>query len=295
MPKALNPRLISCSLNAYGETGPRAPLPGFDPLLQAEGGMMAAQGAGLGGDGEPILITIPVNDVASAGVITASVIAALNARDRTGEGQEILTSLAAQSLLFQLGELVDYAGRPPNDPGGRDCIGVSAVHRFYACVDGWIGVACETPAEAAGLGRALGIDLPDDALAAPRDGDLARALEAALARRPREATLQALIAAGVPAAPVRRPAEALEDDWLAANRWLDGWEHPRLGPMISVRAFADFSRTPSGFSRPTPDLGEHTREVLADYGIAPERIAALIASGAVFEPRRAKAALTPAQ
>ncbi|HEX5264686.1 MAG TPA: CoA transferase, partial [Phenylobacterium sp.] len=108
--KTINPQIISCSINAYGERGPRAALPGFDPLLQAEGGMMAAQG----GEDDPILHTIAVNDVATAGVVTASIIAALNARERTGEGQEVLTSLMAQSLLFQLGETVTYAGRPAN-------------------------------------------------------------------------------------------------------------------------------------------------------------------------------------
>ncbi len=97
--REVNPRIISCSVNAYGDKGARAALPGFDPLLQAEGGMQAAQG----GEGDPILYTIAVNDVATASVVSMSVIAALNARERTGQGQEIITSLMAQSLLFQLG------------------------------------------------------------------------------------------------------------------------------------------------------------------------------------------------
>jgi hypothetical protein len=81
--KAINPRIISCSINAYGDKGPRVTLPGFDPLLQAEGGMMQAQG----GDDEPILHTIPVNDVATSAIVSCAVIAALNARERTGEGR----------------------------------------------------------------------------------------------------------------------------------------------------------------------------------------------------------------
>ena len=125
--KAINPRIISCSINAYGDRGDRMRLPGFDPLLQAEGGMMAAQG----GLDEPILHTIAVNDVATAAVVSFAVIAALNRREVTGEGQEVLTSLMAQSLTFQLGEMTTYEGRPPNDVGARDCIGVRALHRFY--------------------------------------------------------------------------------------------------------------------------------------------------------------------
>lgn len=276
--KGVNPRIISCSINAYGETGPRAALPGFDPLLQAEGGMMAAQG----GEGDPILHTIAVNDIATAATVAGSVIAALNARATTGEGQELLTSLMAQSLLFQLGELVDYPGRPPNDLGGVDCLGVSALHRYYACADGWIGLVAETAAEAVTVGRALGVDPGPDPLAEPRDGALARRIEAGIAARRRTEVLAALRAVGVAAAPVIRGAEALEDEHLALNRFVEAWSHPRLGLMITATGFASFSRTPAGFTRPTPDLAQHSAEVLAEYGVSADRISDLMTSGAVF-------------
>lgn len=276
--KAVNPRLISCSINAYGTKGPRAPLPGFDPLLQAEGGMMAGQG----GDGDPVLHTIAVNDVATASVVAMSVIAALNARERTGEGQEILTSLMAQSLLFQLGELVTFEGRPPNDAGSPDCLGVSATHRYYACADGWIGLVCSTLDEAERLGAALGVDMGEAPLAESRDGALAGRIAAALAGLARAAALDALLAAGVAAAPVLRGAEAYDDPWLAENGFLDDWRHGRLGSTRSSRAYADFSRTPSGFARPTPDIGQHSAEILRDWGVPESRIAALLSTGAVF-------------
>jgi len=276
--KAVNARIISCSINAYGEKGERAALPGFDPLLQAEGGMMAAQG----GEGDPILHTIAVNDVATAAVVSASVVAALNARDRTGEGQEVLTSLMAQSLLFQLGEMVTYAGRPENDLGGEDCLGTSALRRYYACEDGWIGLACTTSAQAESLGQALGAPMGDDPLTEPRDGALAARLEHALSAHPRAQVLDSLIAAGVPAAPVLRSAEVLTDPWLAENRFLQSWTHPRLGGVTSVRGYADFSRGGEAVWRPTPDLGLHSAAVLADFGVPPDRIGALMASGAVF-------------
>lgn len=276
--KAINPRIISCSINAYGDTGPWAALPGFDPLMQAEGGMMAAQG----GDDDPILYTIAVNDIATAAVVASSVVAALNARVRTGEGQEIVSSLLAQSLLYQLGEVVDYAGRPPNDKGSRDCLGLAALYRYYPCADGWIALACESETEARGVGHVLGLGLGAADLAEPRDRDLARRIEAALAGRARDATVDALLAAGVAAAPVRRFDEALQDPWLWENGHMAPWTHPRLGPAVSARTYSDFSRTPAGFTLPTPDLGEHTRQVLADYGLPAPRIEALLAAGAAF-------------
>jgi crotonobetainyl-CoA:carnitine CoA-transferase CaiB-like acyl-CoA transferase len=180
---------------------------------------------------------------------------------------------------------VDYAGRPPADKGGRDCLGLRALHRFYACADGWLALVCDTEEEASGLARALALDLhPAQALAAPRDGDLARALETAFAVRSREEALDALTAAGVPAAPALRAAEALTDPYLIENRLLEMWDHPRLGAILGVRGFSDFSRTPTGFRRPCPDLGEHTAELLAEFGVSPDRIEALFATGAVFEP-----------
>jgi crotonobetainyl-CoA:carnitine CoA-transferase CaiB-like acyl-CoA transferase len=278
--RGVNPRIISCSINAYGDQGPRATLPGFDPLLQAEGGMQAAQG----GDDEPILHTIPVNDVATAAVVSMAVVAALNARERTGEGQEILTSLMAQSLTFQLAEVVAYEGRAPNDLGGRDYLGPRALHRFYACDDGWLALACETREAAEALGQVLGVELGPDPLAAPRAGALAGAIAAALAHRARDEAVQDLLAAGVAAAPALRAAEPLESAWLWENGTLERWRHPRLGDIVGVRSYADFSRTPAGFQHPTPDLGEHSNALLAEFGVSPERIAALMAAGAVFEP-----------
>ena len=281
--KAVNPRIISCSINAYGDRGDRMTLPGFDPLLQAEGGMMAAQG----GADEPVLHTIPVNDVATAAVVAFGVIAALNRREVTGEGQEVLTSLMAQSLTFQLAEVTTYEGRPPNDIGSHDCIGVRALHRFYRCTDNqWLAIVCDRPDEARAVGQVLGLDIgePAAALAASRDGTLAKALEAAFAERSRDQVVQALVAAGVPAAPALRGPEAFDNAWLNDNRLFEHWTHPRVGEMISVRAYADFARGPGGFQHPTPDLGQHSGELLRELGVAPERIEALFASGAVFEP-----------
>jgi crotonobetainyl-CoA:carnitine CoA-transferase CaiB-like acyl-CoA transferase len=280
--KAINPRIISCSINAYGDKGPRAVLPGFDPLLQAEGGMMAAQG----GDGEPVLHTIPVNDVATAAIVAFGVVAALNAREKTGEGQEVVTSLMAQSLTFQMGEMTTYDGRPATDVGATDCLGLRALHRYYPCADGWIAIVCERVDEARALGQALGVEVPDPqaALAEPRDGALAKALELAFVGRMRDEVVSTLLAAGLAVAPVLRGPEAFESDWLWENDFFEVWRHPRLGDLVGVRAYADFSRGRSGFSLPTPDLGQHSGDLLEEMGYPPARIAELLAAGAVFGP-----------
>ena len=130
------------------------------------------------------------------------------------------------------------------------------------------------------------MDLGADPLTAARDGDVAARIEAALATRLRDETIDALLAAGVTTTPVLRFDEALRDPWLWENGHMAPWVHPRLGPAVSARAYADFSRTPGGFVLPTPDLGEHTREVLTQYGVLGDRIAELLSTGAAFEPQR---------
>ncbi len=251
--------------------------------------MMQAQG----GLDEPILHTIPVNDVATSAIVTFAIVAALNARERTGEGQEVLTSLMAQSLTFQIGEVVHYEGRPPNDIGDRDCVGLRALHRFYPCADGWIALVCERVEEAVALTGVLEIDLPDPeaALSAPRDGALAKTLEAALAGWSTEQALVAMLDAGIACAPCLRGGEALESEWLWANGVFEVWRHPLVGPILGVKGYADFSATPGGFTHPTPELGEHSVEIAQDLGYDPDRIAALLASGAIFEPAHSRAHL----
>jgi crotonobetainyl-CoA:carnitine CoA-transferase CaiB-like acyl-CoA transferase len=285
--KAINPRIISCSINAYGKTGSRHARPGFDPLLQAEGGMMQAQG----GLDEPVLHTIPVNDVATAAIVAFGVVAALNARERTGEGQEILTSLMAQSLTFQFAEVVDYAGRPPNAVGDRDCVGLTALHRYYPCADAWIAIVCDTSAQAAALAEVLEIALPENALAEDRHGPFAAEIARSLAGRPAEQVLVALLEAGVACAPCLRGHEALQSQWLWENGVFEFWDHPLVGKVVGVRGYADFSATPAGFIHPTPELGEHSIEIALEAGWSPERIESLLASGAIFEPHHSLAHL----
>ncbi|HUO12071.1 MAG TPA: CoA transferase [Caulobacteraceae bacterium] len=278
---AANPRAISCSVTTYGSRGEETKRPGFDPLLQARSGLMAAQG---GDNDEPVFHIIAVNDFATATMAAFGVIAALNAREITGEGQAIETSLTAQSAIFQSGDLTTWPGAPPAPKGCRDCLGVSALDRFYECADGWVLIACRSNAEGAALAEALGH--PDwasrfDMIAEPRDGALAAELDATFAALTVEAALTPLIEAGVRATYVRRGEEILSDRWLWANDFFDRVVDTPYG-QTTDRPYADFSHSHSGYKRPEPGLGEHTFEVLADYGVDPERIARLADEGVVM-------------
>ena len=282
--KEVNPRIVSLSINAYGSTGPEARLPGFDPLLQARSGLMAAQG---GEGGEPVFHAIPVNDVATAAVAAFGVIAALNARVTTGLGQNIETSLCAQSALFQSGEITTFAGAPAPPDGCRDCLGFAALDRYYRCGDGrWLVIACTRLAEFDALALVLGDgawgERFPDPLGEARDGDLADAIEQALAGRRRDEVADALFDAGVPAAPVHRGEEAVRQDWL----WDDGFyelkAHPQWGELVTSKGYASFAGADASFAALHPELGEHTVAVLRDYGVPDDRIAALAKAGVIF-------------
>jgi crotonobetainyl-CoA:carnitine CoA-transferase CaiB-like acyl-CoA transferase len=281
--REVNPRIISASINAYGSTGAEAHLPGFDPLLQARSGMMAAQG---GPGEEPVFHTVAVNDVATAAVAAFGVIAALNARETSGLGQNVETCLAAQSALFQSAALTTWPGAPAPAVGERDCIGISALDRYYACADGWITLGLTGESQAAALEVVLGGDgwkrrFPN-ILSQPRRGDLAREIAERLQARRRAEVLSALTAANVPATPVFRGDQARSEDWLWESGFFELRHHPMWGEMVACRAFADFSRGGAGFSRLDCELGEHTLEVLLEFGFDRDRIRRLAEARLIF-------------
>lgn len=282
--QAVNPRIISCSINAYGPTGADAHRPGFDPLMQARSGMMSAQG---GPGQEPVFHSVAINDVATAATVSFGVIAALNAREVTGLGQNIDTCLAAQSAMFQSGALTTWPGAPAPPEGEPDCIGFAALDRYYPCADGWLTLALTTEAQADALARILGAKgwrarFGDSLLDQPRRGDMADEIEMLLGERERDATVQALLAAGVPATPVFHGDEASGQDWLWEAGFFQLQAHPRWGELIASRGYADFSRSGSGFARLHPELGEHCVEVLLEYGFEKDRIRMLAERGAIF-------------
>ncbi len=282
---ALNPRVITCSVTGYGPEGPLALDPGFDPLLQARSGMMAAQG----GADEPIFHQIPVNDTGSAMMAAFGIQAALHARELTGRGQEVQTSLANSTVLFQSGELTRYEGAPAPPVGGVDFLGVSALRRYYRCSDGWIVLACTKAEEFHRLAIALGHPewagrtIAEKALAEPGDGQLANGIAEALATMERDDVVDRLLTANVPGAAAHTAAETFESPWLWENGYFQRVEDPMWGEVVAPRSYADWGRSASGFTRRAPLMGEHSVEVLGEFGVGAAEIAALIGDNIVVQ------------
>jgi crotonobetainyl-CoA:carnitine CoA-transferase CaiB-like acyl-CoA transferase len=279
----VNPRIISCSVTGYGPAGPLSDDPGFDPLLQARSGMMAAQG----GSDEPVFHQIAVNDSASALMAAFGIIAALYARERTGRGQEVLTCLANQTIICQSGEVTWYEGRPPSPTGAIDCVGETALRRYYRCADGWLVLACSEPGQfhqvAVALGHAewAGRMTAEAATQQPVDGPLAELIAGALADLPVGDAIDRLLSRGVPAAPAATVDDIFNDPWALANNHFQWWDHPQFGPMQGVRGYADWSRTPGGFAYRAPLIGEQSTDILESFDIGTDRIAELVIAGIV--------------
>ncbi len=269
--KHVRPDIVTLSVNGFGEDGPLATKPGFDPVLQAMSGMMTAQG----GDSDPVLFTIPVNDITAATVAVLGICLGLLHRERSGAGQRMWTSLLGCSAEMQIGELVRFEGRAAAVRGGSDFDGRSPLARFYRTQDGWLRL--EAPGVAA-LQRAGVLD--DTAPGLQEDELVTRITDWCSSKSVAEA-LACLTLSGVPAAAARMPGDLPHDadlqglDMFVEQRMQDGT------PFYVTHRYARFSRTQDQRVFTAPGIGEHSREVLADAGVEDLRIDALIEAGDV--------------
>ncbi len=203
---ALNPRLVYASISGFGQTGPYADRPGFDLIAQAMSGVMSVTGED---GGEPTKCGLPISDLAAGLYAAAGVMAALLARERTGRGQHVETSLFEAALGLSVWESTEYwaTGRAPRALGSAHRL--NAPYQAFRTGDGHLVLAALTPAQWVNLCRALGRPgLADDPRFAgngdrmARRGELAAEIEAALAADSTDAWVARLLEAGVPAGPL---------------------------------------------------------------------------------------------
>ena len=280
---ARNPRIIYMSVNAFGNRGPEHNQPGFDPLLQARSGVMAAQG---GHHGHPVYLTCAICDYGAAMLSAFGCVLALRARELTGRGQFCETSLLQSAMAFQAGEFAFYAGRPDMENGGAENRGRSALSRAYQCRDGewlFISLTDETQWNALlTIMPALPNSNWDAAAAEPNEGALAAALAEQFARLDRDDALAALKKSAIPATRVNHTRELFDDPQVAANELIAELPHSQWGRVQQTGMLTKFSATPGRIDRAAPMLGEHTDEILREYLAYPaDRIATLRAAGIV--------------
>lgn len=267
---AVKPDVISVSVTGFGETGPLAFRPAFDPMIQATSGMQKAQG----GDSDPVFIGVAVNDVSSGCAAAFAACLALFHRARTGVGQRTGTSLAAASVFMQSGELVHYQNCPTPRVGGRDFAGPSILDRFYPTTDGHVRVLANSIQQFVDAGL-LESPLFDDATAIDL---IAKALHV-LSRKDAVALLEAN---GIVAVSARNISE-LPDDPLIRDSYLTTLRGNTGSDFFVPNRLARFARTERSDTLRTAGAGEHTSQLLQEAGVAGSEIDRAIASGAVHQ------------
>jgi len=263
---AENPAAIYCSISGYGQTSPRARMPGYDYVIQAEGGLMAVTGPT---GGEPTKVGVAVVDLMAGMYATQAILAALIARQRDGVGQQIDIALydAQLAMLANVGSAYLLSGEEPKRYGNGHPTVVP--YETFAAADGTIVVAVGNDRQFAALCRTLGCALlsEDRRFAGNSDRVINRAalipiLSDIIARETRAHWLSLLQGASVPCAPVRSVGEALTAPETAARNMVTTVDHPRAGAIKLVASPIRLSRTPVIPPRAPPLLGEHTEEVI---------------------------------
>jgi crotonobetainyl-CoA:carnitine CoA-transferase CaiB-like acyl-CoA transferase len=271
------PNIVYVSINGFGENGPYAHKPVYDPIVQAFSGLTTVQAGA--DDRRPRLIRTVLPDKLTAVTAAQAIAAALVGRLRTGKGQHVRLAMLDAVLAFLWA----------SDMGAQTYVGervsqrsaASFIDLIYETADGFMTVAVMTNKEWAALTRALERPqwLEDARFQTPalRDQNIDTRLEMTqdvLKTRTTEEWLERLEAAGVPCAPVLTREQVIAHPQVIASGILIESEHPTAGRLRQTRAAARFE-APMLVRRGAPRLGEHSQEILRELGLAEEAIAAL--------------------
>lgn len=279
------PRLVRCSITGYGPTGPKAGLPGYDFILQAETGLMSISGEP---DGEPMKHGVAIVDLATGMLACVAILGALAARERTGRGQQVDLSLFETGLTLLANVASNYLS------SGRDAARFGNGHpnivpyRSYATRAGAIALAVGNDAQFARFAAAVAhpewATDPRLATNSARVGNrevVDGLVEKALAGDTAETWISRLRAAGVPCGRVSSVAQALADPQAVARAMVETINHSAAGPFRALGVPFKMAGTPARVRRPPPTLGQHTDEILRELGLETAEIAQLRADGAI--------------
>jgi formyl-CoA transferase len=282
---ASNRRLVYASISGYGQTGPDRGKGGFDLVAQGVSGIMSITGDR---GGPPIKAGVPLTDLGAGLFALVGILAALEHRHRTGFGQHVDTSLLEAGVALSVWEATEFfmTGGTPQPMG--------SAHRMFApyqairCADGYITLGTANERLFMRLCDLLGHpewltdpELADNSTRVRNHAALARRIEEVTTKQPASHWLALLEANEIPCGPINDYAHVFSDPQVVAREMAVDVDHPVLGRIKALGSPIKLSATPANPARRAPLLGEHTDEVLAEYGFSAEQIASLRASGAI--------------
>ena len=282
--RTVNSGLIYVSMSGWGESGPYAHKPVYDPIIQALSGLASVQA---GSDqARPRLIRTILPDKLTGITAAQAVTAALVARGRTGQGQHVRVSMLDAVVAFMWS----------SDMGGRTFVGkevssaraATFIDLIYETKSDYISVSIMSDEQWRGLCDAVGHPewLEDDRFktAAGRGhnaNDRLALTQAALLEKNASEWLEILDSAGVPCAPVLKRHEMIHHPQVEASGIVVETEHPHAGRLRQARNAARFEATPAEIRHGAPHHGEHTRAIMSELGFSTAEIDRLIADGVI--------------
>ena len=285
--RAIAPKIVYVSISGFGEQGPYANKPVFDPLVQALSGLTTVQAGS--DEVRPRLVRTILPDKLTGITASQAITAALLARERTGEGQHVRLSMLDSVIAFlwssDMSNQTFVGDEAPQEKAQ------SFIDLIYETSDGYISVAVQTDRQWASLVRALErlewLDDPRFLTAAGRQEHIdarPEMTQEVLCSRTTAEWLLRLDAADVPCAPVLRRRDVISHPQIEANETVVEFDHPTAGRLRQARPAARFSTTPAGIRTGGPLLGEHTAEILDSLGYSRLVVEELRQAGVIGMP-----------
>lgn len=286
--RAVNPRLIIASISGFGTGGPLGNRPGFDQIAQGHSGFMSFTGTAETG---PTRVGVAIGDLTAGMWLAIGVLGAWINTEKSGRGQSVETSLLASlvGLLSVQGQRFLSLGEVPSPTGNVHP--VIAPYGVFRAKDGDLNIGAATQEMWLKLCDVLSLaDLKSDArfrdnAARMLNREALRILiDAALASETRKIWSERLVDAGIPAGPINTLADVFEDEQVQHLRLVETFDHPTVGRVRQVSNPLSFDDSGDGWiCRAPPVLGQHTREVLGEFGFDPVQISDWESVGAVFQ------------
>lgn len=267
--RAFNPRLIYCSITGYGQTGPYKDLPGYDFIIQAQGGIMSITGEA---EGEPCKVGVAIGDIMAGMYAANAILAALLQRERSGAGQHLDIALLDSQVSWLANVAMNYlvSNEPPQRHGNAHPNLVP--YQPFATQDGHIAIGVGNDEQFRRLclqlqreDLAQHVSYRTNALRIAHREELIAELQNEFRKKTTADWLQLMAHAEIPAARINTVPEVLHDTHVRTREMVQNVSHAAGGLVPLLGPVAKFSATPSAIRFPPPLLGQHTAEVLCDW------------------------------